>query len=80
MKLRLGMRTALWIVALAALLAGWMADRYRLELRHHEDALKLSRMKARALASEQKVHRLKLSRLQEAMNRRVNLSREGRAY
>jgi hypothetical protein len=66
--------------AFAAILAGWMADRYRLEMRHQEDALKLSRMKARALASENKVHQLKLSRLQDAMTRRIYLSRERGAY
>jgi hypothetical protein len=48
MRTRFGLRTALWIIALAAILAGWMADRSRLEMRHRQSALELTEALARA--------------------------------
>jgi len=64
MKPRLSMRTALWIVVLVAIFAGWMADRYRLnykinslnraKVRRAVDALTIERAKFNAEKAELK--------------------------
>jgi hypothetical protein len=75
MKPRIGMRTALWIVAIVAILAAWWADRRRLEQRHDKAAQELTSMTARAKAIGQELHVMKLHKLQAAMKERERLSR-----
>jgi hypothetical protein len=75
MKLHISMRTTLWIVALVAILTGWIADRYRMEMRHQQDAAELARVKAHKRALQLELGALQVQRMQENMARRAELSR-----
>jgi cell division protein FtsB len=74
MRPRISMRTVLWLVAIAAILAAWWADRRRLELRHEQAARELNSMTAHAKAIGKELHRMKLHKLQAAMRERAKLS------
>jgi hypothetical protein len=52
MKLRISMRTILWIVAIVAILVGWMAGRQRLEARRREAVTALDSMRVREMKRE----------------------------